>query len=89
MAVAVSRDLTVQVLEDTNVAKLVSRQQALRTAIQKGEPKCLGVSLHLLLYQNSVKERMGLMKLLLNLVPLQVNLLCNYFYNNSLYQEKK
>uniref|UniRef100_A0A3Q3WN64 Transmembrane protein 176 n=1 Tax=Mola mola TaxID=94237 RepID=A0A3Q3WN64_MOLML len=44
MAVAVSRDLTVQVLEDGNVAKLVSRQQALRTAIQKGEPKCLGVT---------------------------------------------
>ncbi|XP_074543823.1 transmembrane protein 176 isoform X2 [Halichoeres trimaculatus] len=44
MAVAVSRDLTVQVLEDVNVVKLSDRQQALRAAIQKGEPKCLGVS---------------------------------------------
>ncbi|XP_029365316.1 transmembrane protein 176 [Echeneis naucrates] len=44
MAVAVSRDLTVQVLQDTNVAKLTDRQQALRTVIQRGEPKCLGVS---------------------------------------------
>ncbi|XP_068582782.1 transmembrane protein 176 isoform X2 [Cebidichthys violaceus] len=44
MSVAVSRDLTVQVLEDTNVVKLIDRQQALRTAIQRGEPKCLGVS---------------------------------------------
>ncbi|XP_073332790.1 transmembrane protein 176 [Pagrus major] len=44
MAVAVSRDLTVQVLEDVNAAKLTDRQQALRTAIQRGEPKCLGVS---------------------------------------------
>lgn len=44
MAVAVSRDLTVQVLEDVNAAKLADRQQALRAAIQRGEPKCLGVS---------------------------------------------
>ncbi|XP_040892701.1 transmembrane protein 176 [Toxotes jaculatrix] len=44
MAVAVSRDLTVQVLEDVNAAKLTDRQQALRAAIQRGEPKCLGVS---------------------------------------------
>lgn len=44
MAVAVSRDLTVQVLEDVNAAKLIDRQQALRAAIQRGEPKCLGVS---------------------------------------------
>ncbi|XP_070840888.1 transmembrane protein 176 isoform X1 [Chaetodon trifascialis] len=44
MAVAVSRDLTVQVLEDVNAVKLNDRQQALRTAIQRGEPKCLGVS---------------------------------------------
>ncbi|KAM8772784.1 transmembrane protein 176 isoform 2-T2 [Acanthopagrus schlegelii] len=44
MAVAVSRDLTVQVLEDVNAAKLTDRQQALRNAIQRGEPKCLGVS---------------------------------------------
>ncbi|XP_034544784.1 transmembrane protein 176 [Notolabrus celidotus] len=44
MAVSVSRDLTVQVLEDVNAVKLSDRQQALRAAIQKGEPKCLGVS---------------------------------------------
>lgn len=44
MAVAVSRDLTVQVLEDSNTTKLRDRQQALRAAIRKGEPKCLGVS---------------------------------------------
>lgn len=44
MAVTVSRDLTVQVLEDVNTAKLTDRQQALRSAIQRGEPKCLGVS---------------------------------------------
>ncbi|XP_038589388.1 membrane-spanning 4-domains subfamily A member 12-like [Micropterus salmoides] len=44
MAVAVSRDLTVQVLEDVNTVKLTDRQQALRAAIQRGEPKCLGVS---------------------------------------------
>ncbi|KAM6941773.1 transmembrane protein 176 [Lycodopsis pacificus] len=44
MSVAVSRDLTVQVSEDTNIVKLIDRQQALRTAIQRGEPKCLGVS---------------------------------------------
>lgn len=44
MAVAVSSDLTVQVLEDVNAAKLADRQQALRAAIQRGEPKCLGVS---------------------------------------------
>lgn len=41
---AVSRDLTVQVLQDTNAAKLNDRQQALRAAIQRGEPKSLGVS---------------------------------------------
>ncbi|XP_029989384.1 transmembrane protein 176 [Sphaeramia orbicularis] len=44
MAVAVTRDLTVQVLEDVNAAKLTDRQQALRAAIQRGEPKSLGVS---------------------------------------------
>ncbi|KAM7393489.1 hypothetical protein PAMP_020355 [Pampus punctatissimus] len=44
MAVAVSRDLTVQVLEDVNTVKLSDRQQALRAAIQRGEPKSLGVS---------------------------------------------
>ncbi|XP_023153024.1 uncharacterized protein LOC129348797 [Amphiprion ocellaris] len=44
MAVSVSRDLTVQVLEDVNTVKLTDRQQALRAAIQRGEPKCLGVS---------------------------------------------
>lgn len=44
MAVTVSRDLTVQVLHDVNAAKLVDRQQALRAAIQRGEPKSLGVS---------------------------------------------
>ncbi|XP_070684404.1 transmembrane protein 176 [Pempheris klunzingeri] len=44
MAVEVSRDLTVQVLEDINIVKLTDRQQALRAAIQRGEPKCLGVS---------------------------------------------
>ncbi|XP_029281770.1 transmembrane protein 176 isoform X2 [Cottoperca gobio] len=44
MAVSVSRDLTVQVLEDVNTVKLTDRQQALRAAVQRGEPKCLGVS---------------------------------------------
>nr|XP_046256396.1 transmembrane protein 176 [Scatophagus argus]XP_046256405.1 transmembrane protein 176 [Scatophagus argus] len=44
MAVTISRDLTVQVLEDVNTVKLNDRQQALRAAIQRGEPKCLGVS---------------------------------------------
>ncbi|XP_059190689.1 transmembrane protein 176 isoform X1 [Centropristis striata] len=44
MAVAVTRDLTLQVQEDVNAVKLTDRQQALRAAIQKGEPKCLGVS---------------------------------------------
>ncbi|RVE75828.1 hypothetical protein OJAV_G00002740 [Oryzias javanicus] len=44
MAVAVSRDLTVQMLKDVNTCKLTDRQQALRAAIQKGEPKCIGVS---------------------------------------------
>uniref|UniRef100_UPI0037E94250 transmembrane protein 176 isoform X1 n=1 Tax=Semicossyphus pulcher TaxID=241346 RepID=UPI0037E94250 len=44
MAVVVSRDLTVQVLEDVNAVKLSDRQQALRAAIQRGEPKSLGVS---------------------------------------------
>ncbi|XP_060909221.1 transmembrane protein 176 [Labrus mixtus] len=44
MAVAISRDLTVQVLEDVNSVKLSDRQQALRAAIQKGEPKSLGVA---------------------------------------------
>ncbi|TWW59403.1 hypothetical protein D4764_06G0009330 [Takifugu flavidus] len=44
MAVAVSRDLKVHMLEDVNTTKLVDRQQALRAAIQKGEPKCLGVT---------------------------------------------
>lgn len=44
MAVSVSRDLTVQVLEDTNTVKLNRRQQELRAAIQRGEPKCLGLS---------------------------------------------
>uniref|UniRef100_A0A3Q3JP44 Transmembrane protein 176 n=1 Tax=Monopterus albus TaxID=43700 RepID=A0A3Q3JP44_MONAL len=44
MAVAVSRDLTVQVLEDVNTVKLTDRQQALYAAIQRGDPKCLGVS---------------------------------------------
>lgn len=37
----------VHVLEDVNAVKLTDRQQALRTAIQRGEPKCLGVSLKL------------------------------------------
>lgn len=41
---AVTRDLTVQVLEDANAVKLMDRQQALRAAIQRGEPKSLGVS---------------------------------------------
>lgn len=44
MAVSVSRDLTVRVVEDVNAVKLTDRQQALRAAIQRGEPKCLGVS---------------------------------------------
>ncbi|XP_070783424.1 transmembrane protein 176 [Enoplosus armatus] len=44
MAVVVSRDLTVQVMDDVNAVKLTERQQALRAAIQRGEPKSLGVS---------------------------------------------
>ncbi|XP_056265410.1 transmembrane protein 176 [Pseudoliparis swirei] len=44
MAVEISRDLTVHVLEDVNAVKLSGTQQALREAIQRGEPKCLGVS---------------------------------------------
>lgn len=44
MAVAVHRDLTVQVLQDTNTVKLMDTKQALRAAVQRGEPKCLGVS---------------------------------------------
>ncbi|XP_029000074.1 transmembrane protein 176 [Betta splendens] len=44
MAVAVTRDLTVQVSEDVNTVKLTDTQQALRTAVQRGEPKSLGVS---------------------------------------------
>ncbi|CAN9510656.1 unnamed protein product [Ophioblennius macclurei] len=44
MAVSVSRDLTVEVLEDVNATKLMDKQQALRAAIQRGEPKSLGVS---------------------------------------------
>ncbi|TDH16590.1 hypothetical protein EPR50_G00021230 [Perca flavescens] len=44
MAVEVSRDLTVQVLQDVNAAKLIDRQQAVRAAVRRGEPKCLGVS---------------------------------------------
>lgn len=46
MAVSVSRDLTVEVLEDVNAVKLSDRQQALRAAIRRGEPKSLGVSAH-------------------------------------------
>ncbi|XP_077426884.1 membrane-spanning 4-domains subfamily A member 12-like isoform X1 [Vanacampus margaritifer] len=44
MAVAVSRDLSVQVLEDANTVKLTDRQQCLRNAKQRGQPKCIGVS---------------------------------------------
>lgn len=44
MAVAVTRDLTVQVSEDVNAVKLIDSQQALRAAVQRGEPKSLGVS---------------------------------------------
>lgn len=44
MAVAVTRDLTVQVLQDTNTVKLMDSKQTLRAAVQRGEPKCLGVS---------------------------------------------
>lgn len=44
MAVSVSRDLTVQVLQDSNTVKLNDRQQDLRAAIRRGEPKSLGVS---------------------------------------------
>lgn len=46
MALQVSRDLSVQVLQDVNVTKLAERQQALQAAIQKGEPKSVGVSLY-------------------------------------------
>ncbi|XP_051939781.1 transmembrane protein 176 [Hippocampus zosterae] len=44
MAVAVSRDLSVQVLEDLNTVKLTERQQTVRDAKQRGQPKCIGVS---------------------------------------------
>ncbi|XP_029910089.1 transmembrane protein 176 [Myripristis murdjan] len=44
MAVSISRDLSVHVLHDVNASKLTDRQQALRASVQKGEPKCLGVS---------------------------------------------
>nr|XP_057940468.1 transmembrane protein 176 [Doryrhamphus excisus] len=44
MAVSVTRDLAVQVLEDENSAKLTDRQQDVCGANQKGQPKCLGVS---------------------------------------------
>ncbi|XP_037111002.1 transmembrane protein 176 isoform X2 [Syngnathus acus] len=44
MAVAVSRDLSVQVLEDQNTVKLTDRQQYLHDAKQRGQPKCIGVS---------------------------------------------
>ncbi|KAM9856695.1 transmembrane protein 176 isoform 2-T2 [Aulostomus maculatus] len=44
MAVAVSRDLTVQVMQDVNKVKLSDQQQRLRAAIHRGEPKSLGVS---------------------------------------------
>ncbi|PWA30672.1 hypothetical protein CCH79_00009251 [Gambusia affinis] len=44
MAVSISTDLTVQVLDDPNKVKLTDRQQQLHAAIQKGEPKCLGLS---------------------------------------------
>ncbi|KAK1886580.1 Membrane-spanning 4-domains subfamily A member 12 [Dissostichus eleginoides] len=54
MAVAVCRDLTVTVLEDVNAAKLTERQQALRAAIQRGEPKCLGVMLGLMVLSYSI-----------------------------------
>lgn len=50
MAVSVSRDLTVRVLADPNTLKLAERQQALKNAIQKGEPKCLGVSFDLCVF---------------------------------------
>lgn len=39
-----TRDLTVQVLQDSNTVKLMDSKQALRAAVQRGEPKCLGVS---------------------------------------------
>ncbi|XP_071755135.1 transmembrane protein 176 [Centroberyx gerrardi] len=44
MAVSVSRDLSVHVLEDVNAGKLTDRHQALRASVQKGQPKSLGVS---------------------------------------------
>lgn len=44
MAVAVNRDLTVQVMQDTNTIKLMDSKRALRAAVQRGEPKCLGLS---------------------------------------------
>uniref|UniRef100_A0A3B5LV28 Uncharacterized protein n=1 Tax=Xiphophorus couchianus TaxID=32473 RepID=A0A3B5LV28_9TELE len=49
MAVSISRDLSVQVLDDPNKVKLTERQQQLHAAIQKGEPKCLGVSIQVML----------------------------------------
>ncbi|XP_077381795.1 transmembrane protein 176 isoform X2 [Festucalex cinctus] len=44
MAVAVSRDLSVQVLEDANTVKLTDRKKYLHDAKQRGQPKCIGVS---------------------------------------------
>uniref|UniRef100_H3DKA6 Transmembrane protein 176 n=1 Tax=Tetraodon nigroviridis TaxID=99883 RepID=H3DKA6_TETNG len=44
MAVTVSQDLRVHMLEDANATKLANRQEVLKSAIQKGEPKCLGVT---------------------------------------------
>ncbi|KAF7213370.1 transcript variant X1 [Nothobranchius furzeri] len=44
MAVEISKDLVVQVLEDVNVIKLTTRQQVLCAAIRRGETKCLGVT---------------------------------------------
>ncbi|XP_076004061.1 transmembrane protein 176 [Genypterus blacodes] len=44
MSVSVSRDLTVQVVNDLNADKLTDRQLALHSSVQKGEPKSLGIS---------------------------------------------
>ncbi|KAM4604197.1 transmembrane protein 176 isoform 2-T2 [Polymixia lowei] len=44
MAVSISRDLSVRILEDENTVKLTERKLALRASVQKGEPKSLGVS---------------------------------------------
>ncbi|XP_038125586.1 transmembrane protein 176 [Cyprinodon tularosa] len=44
MAVSVTRDLKVEVLEDENKVRLSNKQEEMRLTIQRGDPKCMGVS---------------------------------------------